>query len=403
MANFTYTALAKDGRRETSTIEAVDSLAAGHLLKEQGLMPVEINEVGKKVGLSFFSGFGSVKLREKIVFIEDLGIMIKSGIAAPRALKIIAKQTKNKKFKDCVSDNAHQVESGKTLHEALELYPKIFSHIFVSMIKVGELSGNLEKSLEYLGVQLEREADLKSKTKGAMIYPAVIVGAMVIMGFLMGVFVLPKLTATFKEFGGKLPLMTRMVVGLTDFIAGNAILVAIVLFGGGIGGVLYARTASGSKLVDTILLRAPVISSIIKKINLARFARILSSMMKSGIAIVEGLTVSSEALGNYYYKEAIAKAAEEVKLGKNITQALEKDERLFPVIVVQMLQVGEETGSLETILQQLAEHYESDIDATMRNISSIIEPVLLLVIGAVVGVLALALISPIYNLSQSIG
>jgi type IV pilus assembly protein PilC len=329
--------------------------------------------------------------------------MIKSGIAAPRALKIIAKQTKNKKFQDCVSDVAHQVESGKSLHEALEMYPKIFSHIFVSMIKVGELSGNLEKSLEYLGVQLEREADLKSKTKGAMIYPAVIVGAMVIMGFLMAVFVLPKLTATFKEFGGKLPLMTRIVVGLTDFMSNNSILAAVILFGGTAGIVYYARTESGGRLLDTLILRFPLISPIVKKINLARFARILSSMMKSGIAIVEGLNVSAEALGNSYYREAIGKAAEEVKLGKNITQALEKDERLFPVIVVQMLQVGEETGSLETILQQLAEHYEAEIDSTMRNISSIIEPILLLVIGAVVGVLALALISPIYNLSQNIG
>jgi type II secretory pathway component PulF len=212
MANFTYSALAKDGHRESGTVEAVDSLAAGHLLKEQGLMPVEISEEKAKAGFSLFSGFGSIKLREKIVFIEDLGIMIKSGIPAPRALKIIAKQTKNKKFKACVADVAHQVESGKTLHEALEQYPKIFSHIFVSMIKVGELSGNLEKSLEYLSVQLEREADLKSKTKGAMIYPSVILFAMIVIGFLMAVFVLPKLTATFKEFGGTLPLMTRIVI-----------------------------------------------------------------------------------------------------------------------------------------------------------------------------------------------
>ncbi len=400
MPTFTYTALTKEGRHESATIEAADYISAGHLLKQQGLMPVEIRAAKeKKTG---FSLGGSVKLRDKIVFIEDLSIMLKSGIAAPRALKIIAKQTKNKKFNAIVSDIAHQVESGKSLHEALEVYPKVFSHIFASMIKVGEMSGNLEKSLEYLSIQLEREADLKSKTKGAMIYPSVIVFAMVIIGFLMAVFVLPKLTATFKEFGGELPLMTRIVVALTDFISGNAILVALVLVGGSVGTMLFFKTERGGRVFDTILVRAPVVSPIVKKINLARFARILSSMMKSGISIVEGLDVTSEALGNSYYQQAVHNTAEAVKLGKNLTDTLEKEEKLFPIIVVQMLQVGEETGTMETILQQLAEHYELEIDNTMRNLSSIIEPVLLLVIGGVVGVLAMALISPIYNLSQSI-
>jgi type IV pilus assembly protein PilC len=176
-----------------------------------------------------------------------------------------------------------------------------------------------------------------------------------------------------------------------------------VLFGGGAGAVFYARTKQGGKIFDAMLLRFPTISPIIKKINLARFARILSSMMKSGISIVEGLTVSAEALGNYYYKEAVLKIAEEVKLGKDLTHSLEQNEQLFPVIVVQMLEVGQETGSLETILEQLAQHYEAEIDNTMKNLSSVIEPLLLLVIGGVVGVLAMALISPIYNLSQSVG
>ena len=402
MAKFTYIALTKDRHREASTIEAVDSIAAGHLLKDQGLMPVEIKEIKDSVIKSFFAGFSSIKLQEKIVFIEDLEVMLKAGIAAPRALKILVKQTKNKKFNKALADIAHQVESGKGLHEALESYPKIFSHIFVSMVKVGELSGNLEKSLEYLGIQLEREADLKSKTKGAMIYPAVIVSAMVIIGFLMAVFVLPKLTATFKEFGGELPLMTRIVVLFTDFISGNAIIVGALLIGAVAGVFFGMRTAFGNRMLDSFLIRVPMISPIVKKINLARMCRVLSSMMKSGISIVEGLQVTSEALGNVFYREAISAAGGEIKLGKNFTASLEKDPRLFPVILVQMLQVGEETGTMETILQQLAEHYEAEVDNTMRNLSSIIEPILLLVIGAVVGVLALALISPIYNLSQSV-
>jgi type IV pilus assembly protein PilC len=284
----------------------------------------------------------------------------------------------------------------------MEQYPKVFSHIFVSMVKVGEMSGNLEKSLDYLGIQLEREADLKSKTKGAMMYPAVIVCAMVIIGVLLGIFVLPKLTATFKEFDTKLPLLTRIVIVISDFFAGNAVLVIIGLVAMVVGVIYSFRTTPGKRILHSFLLHMPLINPIVKKINMARFARILSSLMKSGIAIVEGLHVTSEAMDNLYYRDAIAAASENVKLGKPVTESLQLNNKLFPFIVTQMLAIGEETGNLENILEQLATHYEEEIDSTMKNLSSIIEPLLLLVIGAVVGFLALALIMPIYNIGQSI-
>jgi type IV pilus assembly protein PilC len=402
MATFTYTAVSKEGRKETATLEAANALAAGHLLKEQGLMPLEISERSEGGLSKIFSMFGGVPLKEKIVFIEDLSLMIKSGIAAPRALKILAKQTKNKKFKAVLIEIAGNVEAGKSLHEALEGFPKVFSHIFVSMVKVGELSGNLEKALEYLSVQLEREQDLKRKTKGAMIYPAVIVSAMVIIGVLMAIFVLPKLTSTFKEFGGDLPIMTKMVIAISDFAQYHSFILVGAVVAVIVGIVALLKTTAGQRAFDAFLLRFPMINPIVKKINLARFARVLSSMLKSGIAIVEGLKVSGESMGNAYYREAIAATAESVKVGKPLTEAFTKEERLFPYIVVQMLEVGEETGNLEDILEQLAVHYETEVDETMRNLSSIIEPLLLLVIGGVVGVLALALIAPIYNISQSI-
>lgn len=187
MPKYAYTAVGADGKKDSSTIEAASVLAAGHLLKQQGLMPLDLHEEKTKVLAGLSSIFSRVSLKEKIVFIENLQIMMKSGIAAPRALKILAKQTKNKKFKVVLDTIATDVESGKSLHEALDKYPNVFSHIFVSMVKVGEISGNLEKSLEYLGIQLEREADLKSKTKGAMIYPGVIVSAMIIIGTVMAI------------------------------------------------------------------------------------------------------------------------------------------------------------------------------------------------------------------------
>ncbi len=402
MANFTYTAISKSGQKETGIIQAPNLNAAGHLLKEQGLLPTQITEEKSRSVIDFLKSISSISFNEKISFIENLGIMLKSGIAISRALQIQVKQTKNLRFKSILTDIYNQVESGKGLSEALGKYPSVFSNIVLSMIKVGEISGNLDKSLEYLSIQLHREADLKSKVKGAMIYPSVIVGAMVIIGVLMSIFVLPKLTSIFKEFDTQLPITTKVVIAVADFMGGNAILVifGLVLLVAAIVAVL--KTPAGKKSAHMFFLHFFVINAIIKKINLARFARVLSSLMKSGIPIVQGLEVAGESLGNIPYRELIAGAAVDVKVGKTLTESLGKDTNLFPVLVVQMLQVGEESGTTQEILEQLALHYEEEVDTTLRNLSSIIEPLLLLFIGGVVGFLAMALITPIYNIGQSI-
>ncbi len=402
MPIFSYTAASKEGKQQTGTIEAANFIMAGHLLKEQGLVPMDLTEKNTFDWKIYFQKFSSISLKEKIAFIQNLHLLLKSGVSAPRAMRIISKQTSNFKFRGIVESMAGSVESGKALHEAMGAYPKIFSHIFISMIEVGELSGNLEKSLEYLRIQLQREADLRSKTKGAMIYPAVIVSAMIVIGALLGIFVLPKLTATFKEFGGELPFLTRVVVIISDFMANNAVLVLGMMVAVVVAIVVGLKTASGKRFMDFVLLHFPMIAPIVKKINIARFSRILGSLMKSGISVVQGLQVTSEALGNCYYQDVMREAANSVKLGKPLTEALSSNQKLFPFIVTQMLAIGEETGNLEQILDQLAEHNELEIDDTMKNLSSIIEPLLLLVIGAVVGFLALALIMPIYNISQSI-
>lgn len=402
MPEFSYEALTKGGKKESAVISAPNLAAAGHLLKEQGLLPTQITEAHKTDVLNFLRNISTVSLDEKIGVVENLSIMLKSGISISRGLQIIVKQVKNLKLKNIMSDVYSQVQAGKGLGEALGAYPGVFSNIFTSMIKVGELSGNLDKSLEYLGIQLHREADLKSKVKGAMIYPSVIIGAMVIIGVLMSIFVLPKLTSIFKEFETDLPFMTRVVMAVADFMSANAVITILGMIGIVVGGFLALRTHTGQRYFDIFLLHFPVISGIVKKINLARFSRILSSLLKSGIPIVQALEVASESISSIPYREVVANAAKEVKLGTSLTDSLGKNETLFPVLVVQMLQVGEESGTVEDILEQLAVHYEEQVDTTLRNLSSIIEPLLLLVIGGVVGILAIALISPIYNISQNI-
>lgn len=402
MPTFNYSAASKEGKTESGSIEAANLIAAGHLLKEQGLIPLDLMEKQNRDVMAWMQNLSSIGLKDKIAFIQNLDLLLRSGVSAPRAMRVIAKQTGNKKFKNIIGQMAADVEAGKSLHETMGEYPKVFSHIFVSMVEVGELSGNLEKSLEYLRIQLQREADLKSKTKGAMIYPGVIISAMVIIGVVLSIFVLPKLTATFKDFNTQLPLTTKAVILFADFMAAHSVIVIGLIVGVVAGVIYFLRTEPGKKFMSALLLRMPLISPVVKKINMARFARILGSLMKSGIAVVQGLEVTSDAMDNYYYKQVLAQTAESVKLGKPLTEALGQHEKLFPFIVTQMLAIGEETGNLENILDQLAEHFEAEVDDTMKNMSSIIEPLLLLTIGVVVGFLALALISPIYNISNSI-
>lgn len=402
MPIFNYNAIAKGGKKETGTIQAPNLNAAGHLIKQQGLIPTEIKEKSKKSITEALSSISTISLNEKISFIENLGIMYKSGISISRGLQIQIKQTKNLRFKNILTSVYNKVESGKSLSEALTEYPNVFSNIVLSMVRVGEISGNLDKSLQYLSIQLHREADLKSKVRGAMIYPSVIVGAMIIIGVLMAIFVLPKLTSIFKEFSTDLPSITKAVIAIADFMSANAVVVILgmIIVIGMI--ITMLKTPSGKKASDMFFLRFFIINNIIKKVNLARFSRVLSSLMKSGIPMVQALEVSSESISNTPYRELIAQSATDVKLGKSLTDSLGKDTRLFPVLVVQMLQVGEESGTTQDILEQLAIHYEEEVDTTLKNLSSIIEPLLLLFIGGIVGVLAMALITPIYNISQTI-
>lgn len=404
MIDFTYNAITKSGQRVSGNIQALNPESAGHMLKEQGLLPIEIMVSKSNVSLlGFLKNITTISLDEKIVFVDNLAIMLKSGISITRALQIQVKQTQNPRFKEILADIAGLVEAGKSLGESLEKHKNIFSNIFISMVKVGELSGNLDKSLEYLTIQLHREADLKSKVRGAMIYPAVIVSAMVIIGILMSIFVLPKLTSIFKDFGSaKLPVMTRVVISIADFMSANGTLMIGLMIAVVVGIVFTNRTYSGKKFFDWIFIKMFVIGPIVKKINLAIFARILSSLLKSGISVVEALEVSANSIDSLPYRELVLESSNQVRLGKNLTQVLSQDDTLFPILVVQMLQVGEESGTVEEILGQLALHYEEEVDSIMKNLSSIIEPLLLLVIGGVVGVLAVALISPIYNISQSI-
>jgi type IV pilus assembly protein PilC len=403
MPDFQYTARNKAGVIETDTMAAFNEKAVVEALRAKGFMPTSIKPVSPRFDLkSILEGISPIKLIDKITFIKNLGVMIKAGLPVSRALKILATQTTNKKFAKVVADIARQVEGGTALADAIGKYPNVFSAIFVSMVRAGEVSGNLETNLHYLADQMQRDYDLMSKAKGAMTYPIVIMVALGIVGFLMFTFVLPKLTATFVDLNVELPFMTKIVIAIVDVFANYGVIMLMLMILAAAGFIYWRKTTSGKNVIHKAVLYMPIFSAIVMKINIARFVRVFSSLIKSGMSIVEALEVSSHVVGNVYYQRSIAEAASKVKIGSPLSTGFKKYPKLYSDLVIQMMEVGEESGTTDTVLTEVAEFYEADVDQTMKNLSSILEPVIMMVIGAVVGILAVALITPIYNITQSI-
>ena len=404
MPDYIYTARTRDGGREKDTVSAQNVKAVSDLLHQKGLIPTSIKPVNEKIKITGFNDYlVRIKLVDKITFIKNLGVMIKSGLPVSKALKILSTQTTNSKLAKIVSNIQRQVEAGSSLADSLVKYPDVFSPIFISMVRVGEVSGNLDQSLTYLGEQLQKDYDLMSKARGAMTYPIIVLIVLGLVGFAMFTFVLPKLTATFKEFAVKLPITTRVVIAIVDVFAKYGIFLMIGFIGLGIAFFYWRKSQSGKIVIHRAVFYIPVISGIVKQINLARFIRVFASLLKSGMPIVEALEVSSHVVGNIYYQRTIADAAAKVKVGSPLSTGFSREPGLFPGLVVQMMEVGEESGTTDTVLSEVGNFYEAEVDQTMKNLSSILEPVIMVIIGVVVGFLALALITPIYQITQSIG
>jgi type IV pilus assembly protein PilC len=401
---FQYTARTKTGEIQKEVVQAMNVKAVSDSLRSQGLIPTSITPVRKSMDLKAFLDVArTIKLIDKITFIKNLGVMVKAGLPVSRCLRILTAQTPNPRLAKAVADVGRMVEDGTSLADAMAKYPNIFSPIFVSMVRVGEVSGNLEQNLNYLADQMQRDYDLVSKARGALTYPIIVMFALGTVGFLMFTFVLPKLTATFKDLSVELPLMTRVVIYIVDIFANYGILVLVMLIVAAVAFLYWRTTPPGKKVIHKVVLYTPIMSPIIVKINLARFVRVFASLIKSGMPIVEALEVSSNVVGNVYYQKTIMEAANKVRMGSPLTAAFKKEPKLFSNLVVQMMEVGEESGTTDTVLEEVANFYESEVDQTMKNLSTILEPVIMMVIGVVVGFLAVALVSPIYNITQSIG
>jgi type IV pilus assembly protein PilC len=406
MPKFIYTAKNYNGETKGGEMIAQDEKNLAQQLRSDGFLVTSISEVAaeeeNKSGGRFLDKFQSVPLKEKMVFARNLSVMVASGLTVSRALSNLALQTRNKTFKKILLDIFDETQSGKSLSEGLEKYSDTFGELFVNMVRVGETAGNLDEVLKIVAIQLEKEHDLKSKVKGAMIYPAVIVTVMIVIGIVMLTYVLPKLMGVFKDMNAQLPAMTQFIVNLSDALRNHGISIAV----GFIGLVLFLRyflrQESGKKAFSWLAIHAPIFSPIVKQVNCARFSRIYSSLLKSGVSSIEALKIISRTLTNYFYQQALLKGVEDIQKGVNLSKVLADHQDIFPVLVSQIVQVGEETGKTETVLLQLAEFYEDEVDQVTKNMSSIIEPLLMVLIGSAVGFFAIAMLQPMYSLMDSI-
>ncbi|MDD5396973.1 MAG: type II secretion system F family protein [Candidatus Moranbacteria bacterium] len=406
MPKYIYTAKSYDGETKGGEATAQDEKSLAQQLRGEGFLVTSISLVKEvdenSVSVKFLDRFKSVPLKEKMIFARNLSIMVASGLTVSRAVNNLALQTQNKTFKKILLDIYEEVQGGKSLSEGLSKYAGIFGELFINMVRVGETAGNLDEVLKIVAIQLEKEHDLKSKVKGALIYPGVILTVMIIIGYIMLTFVLPKLLGVFKDMNAQLPAMTQMIVNLSDLLRNNGPLTAVLFVGFIFFMQWFLRQPVGKKALSWVSIKFPIFSPLVKQMNCARFARIYSSLLRSGVGSVEALKIISRTLTNHYYQKVLLDSVDDIQKGVSLSKILSDHGDIFPILVSQIVQVGEETGKTETVLLQLAEFYEEEVDQITKNLSAIIEPLLMVIIGGAVGFFAVAMLTPMYSMMDNI-
>ncbi len=402
MTLFAYKIVDSSGKKVAGEREAKDRFVLQDELKKEGSTLISVEEASKKnlFSLSFDFG-GGVKQHDKIVFARNLSKMIEAGLPLTRGLSILERQNKGG-FKKILREINDMLATGVTFSDTLKKYPRVFSDLFVSMVKAGEESGNLSLALHNISAQMEKTYQLNKKIRGAMMYPAVIFALMLVLGVLMMVYMVPTLTATFVGLGIKLPLSTRIIIAISNFLKDYILFVFVGLVAAGVAIVALMKTEKVKHMIDFLFLHTPIIKDFTKQVNSARTARTLSSLLSSGVDIVVAIGVTREVVQNSYYKKVLEEIGTTIQKGEPISAVFAKHEVLYPVFVGEMVAVGEETGKISEMLSGIAEFYEEEVDQQTKNLSSIIEPVLMIVIGAGVGIFAISMLAPTYSLADAI-
>jgi type IV pilus assembly protein PilC len=404
MGTFSYKAVNKEGKMLTGLLEASDRAAVMAHLSKQDLRPISITPSAAKKGLLNIKFGGKVKTKDLVVFTRQLSTMISAGVPLIRSITTLQSQAENAKFKEVLDAVNKDVQSGTSLGDAFGKHPRVFSDVFVNMVRAGEAGGILDDILKRLAEQQEKNDSIRKKVKGAMSYPTVLMVITNLAFFGLMFFVVPMIGGILKDLGGpdaELPAITQAMLNVSGFMRDRWYVLLVVF---GVGGFLltrYLRSPKGKSNFHHFVLKVPGVGSIVRKLAVARFARTFASLLGAGVSVLEALHVTGRAIGNKAYEEALVKAAEGVKNGKQLSQTLSGN-KLFPEIIPQMISVGEETGKTDEVLIKVADFYEEEVDTAINGISSIIEPVMILIMGSMVGLIAASVMGPIASLSQNI-
>lgn len=403
MPQFSYITLGADGHQSNGLVSATSREVAIANLRQQGVKPISVREVkAKKTALSFKN---KVKIKDLVVFSRELSTMISAGVPLPRGLETLSQQAENKYFGSIIASINHDIESGLPLADAMAKFPRVFSEVYVNMVRAGETGGILDDIMKRLAMQVEKDASIRHKIRGAMAYPVVILTVTIIAFFGIMLFIIPKIGKIIKDLGGphaELPVYTRAMLSISNFMQHNFIFILIL---GGVSFWLfrrYIRTDKGKFWWHSLLLRAPILGKVLTKIAVARFARTFSSLMGAGVSVLDSLEVTGKAVGNKVIQKELEDIARSVKNGQPLGKQLLESPH-FPPIVGQMMSVGEETGKIDEILVKVADFYEEEVDTVIDSLASIIEPVMIVLLGGIVGIIAASVMGPIAGLSKQIG
>ncbi|MEK7552734.1 MAG: type II secretion system F family protein [Patescibacteria group bacterium] len=404
---FHYKARDKNKKDLEGEREASDRFALAREIRAEGLMLISAQPIGDSVSmvgrlLKYIFNFSRVKMKDKIVFASNLSTMVSAGLSLSRALTVIERQSSSKVFQRLIAAISDDVRKGRSLSSALTEFPNTFPPVFVAMVNAGEESGQLPQALNIVAEQLTKSYDLRRRVRGAMIYPSIIVVVIILIGILMMIFLVPNLTAIFEEMNAELPLSTRIVIGISDFLSQHTGLFLLILLSVVTAVVGYFRSAAGRRTASFITLHLPLVTPLARQVNSAATMRTIASLISSGVGMVAALNITQRVLQNHYYQQVIDLAVGRVEKGQPLSAVFKENEKLYPVLVGEMAEVGEETGKLSEMLLKGALFYEEEVNQATKNLSTVIEPVLMIVIGLAVGFFAVSMIGPIYSLSETI-
>ena len=399
--NFKYKAIEESGVEKDGIIAAANQDLAIASLQRRGMIIVSIREEGKKKGLEM-TIFEKVPQKEIVILSRQISTLFEAQVSALKAFSLVASRTDNDLLKRKLNQVVDDLQAGYSISGALAKHGDVFSDFYVNMVKAGEESGKLNQTFGYLADYLDRNYELTSKTKNALIYPIFVIFTFFAVMALMLTMVIPKLSQIITESGQDVPLYTKVVIGFSNFLVDYGIVILAVI----VAGVLYlirlSRSGSGKKYLDNLKLTFPALGNLFRKLYLSRIADNLDTMISAGIPIVRALQITGEVVGNRVYKDIIKEAEEGVKAGNSLSASFEKNPEYIPTILIQMIKVGEETGSLSSILKTLAKFYKREVDAAVDTIVGLIEPIMIVALGLGVGFLLASVLVPIYNLASGI-